>query len=75
MTKHETPQATLQAQAGPEGGSAGATPEALIRALFRGVELLDTRPAGQPVGGNEQPIGQGTAPQPDEDRSHLSKRI
>lgn len=49
----------------------GATPEALVRALFR---PLRPRAAGQPVVGDQPPVGQAPAHQPDDDGAHLVNR-
>ena len=42
----------------PKVDLAGATPEALVRALFRRVEPLPPRPAGEPVGVDKPEVGQ-----------------
>ena len=55
----------------PQVDLVGATPEALVRALFRRVEPLPPRPAGEPVVGDQPQIGQGTPPKPDKDSPHL----
>lgn len=49
----------------PRVDLAGATPEALVRALFRRVEPLDTRSAGQLVKGDELSMHPATSPQPE----------
>ena len=60
----------------PKVDLVGATPEALVRALFRRVEPLPSGTRGrQPIVGNVPPVGSGTAPQSDKDRSHLVKRV
>ncbi len=56
----------------PKRDLGGATPEALVRTLFRRVELLDPRPTGHPVVGDELSVGDVTS-KPDGDLYNQSQ--
>ena len=58
----------------PKLDLAGATPETLVRALFRR-EPLRPRPGGEPVVANEPPVSEGASHESLDDDPHLVERV
>ena len=57
----------------PARDLAGATPEKLVKALFRRVEPLRPRPGGKPVVGDQVAVEKVTADEPGDGIPHLGK--
>ena len=59
----------------PKRDLAGATPETLARALLRRTEPLRPRPGGEPVVGDEAPVRESAAHEPEDGAGHLVEGV